>query len=181
MMRLSGPIEKSQMRFAQQVQKMLRKKALEAQVQGRCPYCKSSGLQSWGSYTRQVRMMSAEGQSIIELRVPRLRCPHCRHTHAVIVPGLVPYRWYGLAFILCVACRYLSPSHTVTAICDHFQIAISTLYRWTGTVWQHIQLLEGVSVTSEELRHRIKTSMSRLAAAMLHRCHQVLLENFRHV
>lgn len=53
MMRQSEPVDRSQMRFAAQAQKMLQKQALEAQVQGRCAYCNSIGLQSWSSYTRQ--------------------------------------------------------------------------------------------------------------------------------
>lgn len=179
MMRQSGPVDKYQMRFAVRAQKMLQKQALEAQVKGRCPHCNSTGLQSWGSYARQVRVMTADGQTTVELRIPRLRCPHCGHTHAVIIPGLVPYRWYGLAFILCVAVRYLSGSGTVTAICDHFQIAVGTLYRWMETVREHVRFLEGVSTSDAQIRRLAKEAMSRLADAMLAHHHQVLLENLR--
>ena len=119
-----------------------------------CPKCGAVGRLSRIRPYRRF-MVSAEhgSRSDTELIVPRFRCGSCGCTHALLpdslIPfgsyslrfvltvllallpdSLIPFGSYSLRFVLTVLLAYLNRSDTVADFCDHWQIAVSTLYSW---------------------------------------------------
>ena len=62
------------------------------------------------------------------LRVLRVKCTSCGHTHALLPEMLIPYSSYSLRFILTVLENYFLHIHPVEVICETYQISHSTLY-----------------------------------------------------
>lgn len=57
--------------------------------------CGAIGEFIWhGSYKRKVVLT---GGDVIPLRIARLYCKHCHHTHAIILSTMVPYSKYPLS------------------------------------------------------------------------------------
>ena len=96
-----------------------------------CPKCGAVGRLSPIRPYRRF-MVSAEhgSRSDTELIVPRFRCGSCGCTHALLPDSLIPFGSYSLRFVLTVLLAYLNRSDTVADFCDHWQIAVSTLYGW---------------------------------------------------
>ncbi len=103
-----------------------------------CPYC--GGLRCcvrFASYERYV-IDFIDGHPACEIvRVPRIRCRNCGHTHAILTDSLVPYRSYSLFFILRVIGEYLLHLWTVERLCTRFGITHSMLYRWVSLFHEH--------------------------------------------
>lgn len=97
----------------------------------RCPKCGAVGRFS-RIYSYRRFMISAEhgSRSDTVLIVPRFQCDSCGCTHALLPDSLIPFGSYSLRFVLTVLLAYLNRSGTVADLCDHWQIAVSTLYGW---------------------------------------------------
>lgn len=57
-----------------------------------CPDCGSSSFCNWGYYTRNINYI---GHNVLEyktIKIKRIRCNHCGHTHALIPSFIVPYK-----------------------------------------------------------------------------------------
>ena len=96
-----------------------------------CPECGAVGrfneIQPYERY-----MISVEQQERIDhrLSVRRFLCESCGYTHALLPNVLIPYGSYSLRFILTVLISYLERTCTVAELCEHWCIAVSTLYEW---------------------------------------------------
>lgn len=115
-----------------------------------CPACHARGMyHSHGHYYRYV--IDLLGGKPVSLRVPirRVKCA-CGHTHAILKDSIIPYCQYSLRFILQVLKAYFRHSRTVAQICDDFQIAPPTLYRWKRLFLVHKELWLGL-LRSREL------------------------------
>ena len=96
-----------------------------------CPTCGSVGrFRKFYPYERELITVSGSRRVEKTLSVPRFLCESCGHTHALLPDILVPYGSYSLRFILTILLAYLQRAGTVAAFCEHWQIAISTLYGW---------------------------------------------------
>lgn len=104
----------------------------------RCPKCGAVGRFSRIRPYRRS-MVSAENgsRSDTQLIVPRFRCDSCGCTHALLPDSLIPFGSYSLRFVLTVLLAYLCRSNTVVDFCDHWQIAVSTLYGWIHLFRSH--------------------------------------------
>ena len=66
-----------------------------------CPSCRArGGLHVHGYYSRNVVQFCGSRSADTILRVMRLKCKSCGHTHALLPDVIVPYLQYGLAFFL---------------------------------------------------------------------------------
>lgn len=93
-----------------------------------CPYCNSTGrLIPHDSYSRYMVTLKNNRIETVILRIPRVKCTSCGHTHAFLPEMLIPYSSYGLRFVLTVLKDYFLHMHTVEKICKIYQIAHSTL------------------------------------------------------
>lgn len=84
------------------------------------------------------------------LRILRVKCSCCGHTHAILPDPIIPYDSYSLFFILRVLAEYFMRVRTVTAICDTFCITPMQLYRWKALYQKHRREWQGLLKTVEQ-------------------------------
>lgn len=110
-----------------------------------CPACRTRGsFKPHGFYQRYV-VDYVHGRIIVARKnILRVKCSSCGHTHALLKDFLIPYCQYTLRFILQVLKAYFRHSHTVSRICDMFQISLPTLYRWKHLFLLHRELWIGL-------------------------------------
>ena len=114
----------------------------------RCPKCGAIGkLSPHGDYTRHL--ISFESKQIFERLVGPLRfyCASCKSTHALLPDIITPYSPYSLRFKLTVLIAYYERDTTVAAVCESFNIAVSTLYVWKGLMLEHKDLMLGALIS----------------------------------
>lgn len=117
----------------------------------RCPFCKSVGSCENHAYYRRYLLEYLNGEiSVCSLKILRVRCTSCGHTHAILPDPIIPYAGYSLQFILTVLAYYLLRLRPVSGICDHFQISVSTLYRWYRLFLDHRREWLGALASIEE-------------------------------
>lgn len=65
-----------------------------------CPYCGSSKLIKWGSYNRNVHFIDKNIVTYKKIRIQRVKCQGCNHTHALLPSFIIPYKRSLLDVIL---------------------------------------------------------------------------------
>lgn len=116
-----------------------------------CPYCTSKGnLIPHDSYSRYMITLKDRRPVTVILRVPRVKCTSCGHTHSLLPEMLIPYSSYSLRFVLTVLEAYFLHAHTIEEICETYQIAHSTLYVFRNLFLSHKQLILGVLNSAQE-------------------------------
>ena len=96
-----------------------------------CPKCGARGQhKKIGSYPRVMISCINGNRCVTHIKIPRVQCMSCRHTHAIIPDILIPFGSYTITFILTVLKAYIRKKYTVTALCSRYHISISTLYTW---------------------------------------------------
>ena len=117
----------------------------------RCPNCGAAGkLTPYDDYSRHL--VSYENNEVVErvIRPLRFACGSCDTTHALLPDILIPYSPYSLRFKLLVMVAYFERTSTVVAICEHFHIAVSTLYAWKSLLLEQKELMLGTLVNRGE-------------------------------
>lgn len=83
-----------------------------------CPYCGAKDcLVPHDSYSHYLVTLKANRPVTETLRVSRVKCTSCGHTHALLPGMLIPYSSYSLRFALTVLEAYFLHVHTVEDIC----------------------------------------------------------------
>jgi hypothetical protein len=107
-----------------------------------CPKCRAlSRLKPHASYERDLISIHDGRRREDRVRIKRVLCKSCITTHALLPDILIPKSSYTLRFIIYVLRAYLNRSGTVEELCSHYQISISTLYRWKKRFRDHANLL----------------------------------------
>lgn len=154
-----------------------------------CPFCGSAGNCRPHAYYDRWILDFHDGTAFQErLRILRLCCESCHHTHAVLPDFIIPYSTYGITFVLQVLQTYFNRSHadslcTVDKICSFFDISCRLLYRWLDLFRKHKFQWLGVLTDSEvseaafidNLQHR--SSFSDFLADFFHRMAFSFLQN----
>lgn len=110
-----------------------------------CPYCNSKEqMIPHDTYSRYMITIKGNRIESVLLRIPRVKCTSCGHTHAVLPEMLIPYSSYSLRFVLTVLKDYFLHTHTIEQICEAYQIAHSTLYAFRDLFLSHKRLILGV-------------------------------------
>lgn len=65
-----------------------------------CPCCNSSKLIKWGSYKRNVLFIDNKLLINKVIKIKRVKCQECGHTHALIPSFIIPYKISLLDVIL---------------------------------------------------------------------------------
>jgi len=106
-----------------------------------CPPCGAVDCcEPYSDYTRWMIYINNGVRTEVHIVIDRVLCNSCKHTHALIADVLIPYSSYSLRFILYVLRAYFYRNCTVALLCEHFSIAISTLYRWIHLFKEHANL-----------------------------------------
>ena len=103
-----------------------------------CPVCNSTNNCSIHAYYDRYLTDFCNGhQSSSCVRILRVVCSSCNHTHAVLPDIIIPYRTYTLFFILRVLAEHFRALSSVENICDRFEISIGTFYQWLKLWHEH--------------------------------------------
>jgi ribosomal protein S27AE len=116
-----------------------------------CPCCGATGkLAPHGDYTRWLVFLKSGVIFCQRLRPLRFICSSCGTTHALLPDILVPYSPYSLRFKLVVLIAYYERESTVVEVCERYNIAISTLYRWIALFLLHKDLFLGILLSQKQ-------------------------------
>ena len=83
------------------------------------------------------------------IRILRVICKSCGHTHAILPEEIVPYIRFTIPFITQVLDPYFSHAQTVVGICEDSWISISTLYSWKERFETHKDQFLGLLKSSQ--------------------------------
>lgn len=118
---------------------------------GKCPYCGVSGeLNSYGSYERFLISIISGKPKGSRIKPLRFKCGKCKTTHALLPDIIIPYSPYSLRFVLTFLIAYAEREGTVAELCEHYGVAVSTLYRWRNRLLSHKELLLGLLKSQTE-------------------------------
>lgn len=113
-----------------------------------CPQCGSKYSCASSSDSYQRYLISYENHKIVvhTLSVSIVQCTSCKKNHAILPVVIVPFATYSIFFILRVLGDYFSPlrASTIQSLCNKYQIAISTLYKWISLFKTHKKLWLGI-------------------------------------
>lgn len=65
-----------------------------------CPFCNSSDFISWGYYERNINYIDNNQIVFDVIKIKRVKCKKCGHTHALLPAGLTPYKASTINLIL---------------------------------------------------------------------------------
>lgn len=102
-----------------------------------CPKCNSKALAWHDSYDRNLVAYECGEVETNWVAIRVAECQACYSTHAILPEVLVPYKQYGILFILYVLKAYYFRNETVASLCERFGIAIATLYAWKKRYLSH--------------------------------------------
>ena len=81
------------------------------------------------TYSRYMITIKGNQIESVLLRIPRIKCTSCGHTHAVLPEMLIPYSSYSLRFVLTVLRDYFLHLHTIEkSLRDLSDCTLYTLY-----------------------------------------------------
>jgi len=95
-------------------------------------------------YERYLISYESGSPVYYHVNVPRVICESCGHTHAILPEIIIPYGSYSILFILAALRDYYICSVSIQELCDKYQIAVSTFYRWKHLFHRHKKLWLGV-------------------------------------
>lgn len=111
-----------------------------------CPFCGAKhAFSPFASYKRHLVTYDNNGVHNNVITISRYICSSCGHTHAILPSVIVPYMSFSFKFIVSVIHDYLvCKFNSVEAMCEHYDIAISTFYRILNNFKEHKQLWLGL-------------------------------------
>lgn len=110
-----------------------------------CPACGSRGnCAAHASYTRSLIEYERGKVVYHRVKIRRVRCGSCGHTHAILPDDIIPYTTYSLLFILRVLAGHFLGMGTVEQLCKRYAITPSMLYHWKALFLAHKAVWLGV-------------------------------------
>lgn len=110
-----------------------------------CPVCHSTGNCRIHSYYDRNLIDFFHGRTrYLTVKVLRVICTSCGHTHAILPDLIIPYSTYGLTFILHVLNDHFSKRFSIQQVCEKYAISPPMLYRWQALFLLHKDLWLGV-------------------------------------
>ena len=120
-----------------------------------CPLCHRRGDCHVHCYYDRFVVDFIGGRPVFHnLKVLRVICACCGHTHAILPAPVIPYGTYSLFFILRVLAEYFMRVRSVASLCDTFCISPPQLYRWVKLYQEHRREWQGLlkSITQDSLK-----------------------------
>lgn len=118
-----------------------------------CPHCKSDNLIKWGSYTRNIYYIENSSIEFDVIKIQRVRCKECGHTHALLPNFIVPYRQHALDVII------LSIENN--KIIDKYNFSEDTIEKWRKQFREFLPYIKTMLSISnkDEIIRRIKENI----------------------
>lgn len=138
-----------------------------------CPACGVSHKCSIHAFYERNLIDFISGKPVYHtVRITRLLCSSCGHTHAILPDLIIPYTTYGIFFILRVIAEYLIHRTSVEELCLRFFITHSMLYRWYHLFLEHRSLWLGRLASAETsafsfLKFLVSQDYSHFSAAFI--------------
>lgn len=116
-----------------------------------CPVCGRRGSwQAHGQYERNVIDYETGRVVYGKIKIRRVRCESCGHTHGIIPDYIIPYSTYSLFFVLRVLGEYFLRARTVVQLCMRYNITLSMLYSWKRVFEEHKEMWLGALESAEQ-------------------------------
>ena len=111
-----------------------------------CPICGAKhALSPFASYNRHLVTYDDNTAQDNIIIISRYICSSCGRTHALLPSVIVPYMSFSFKFTVALIHDYLAHKyHSVEAMCEHYDIAISTFYRILKKFKEHKQIWLGL-------------------------------------
>jgi len=111
-----------------------------------CPICGAKhSLSLFAYYKRHLVTYDNNTPKDNIITISRYICSSCGHTHAILPSVIVPYMSFSFKFTVSLIHDYLVHKyHSVDAMCEHYEIAITTFYRILNKFKIHKQLWLGL-------------------------------------
>lgn len=110
-----------------------------------CPICHSTGnCRIHSYYDRNLIDYSHGSTRYSTVKVLRVLCTSCGHTHAILPDLIIPYSTYSLTFILHVLNDYFSGQFSIQKLSEKYTLSPPMLYRWQALFLLHKDLWLGV-------------------------------------
>lgn len=94
-----------------------------------CPICHSHKMIGWGHYNRNV-IYKDKKIIIEEVEINRVRCKSCKHTHALLPTGLIPYKQISNELLIEILEQSEEKSNEKVAF--EYNFGIETIKRWSN-------------------------------------------------
>lgn len=128
-----------------------------------CPCCQAKGgCRIHAYYTRRIIDFVRGVPTMAKIRVLRVICTGCRHTHAILPDCIIPYARHSLTFFLQVLSACSRRNQTADEICERFGLEMTTFHRWKILYREHKALWLGVLKDRQLSEHAFLMSLSRL-------------------
>ena len=97
-----------------------------------CNFCHFRGAcVKDGHYSRSYLVWKEDLEgSGTKIRIQRVLCRHCNHSHALLPEEIVPYGQFSIIFMFWVLCAYYLENKSMNAICEAYGISVQQLKRW---------------------------------------------------
>ena len=108
-----------------------------------CPGCGSKGhLTYHDKYNHHLTDYYDNQRQEGSVKIRMVSCSSCKNknTYSVLPDLFVPHKSYSILYIMIVLRAYFLRTESVEAICERYDIAVSTLYRWKKRYCSHKSL-----------------------------------------
>jgi hypothetical protein len=133
----------------------------------RCPNsCQNEKMCKDGGYERKLVNYEQGKVVTYSIQIACVKCSECRHSHALLPADVVPYTSFNIRFMICVVRDYLVHKfQTVEALCQNYDISISTFYR---LLHRYMEDNEKMIALLENLWESIKASETQEVCVSLY-------------
>ncbi|MFA6939520.1 MAG: DUF6431 domain-containing protein [Clostridiaceae bacterium] len=111
-----------------------------------CPFCQTKHP-DWKRHAAYERYLISfeNGRTVsYQITIVRYKCSSCGHTHAILPESIISYQSYSFLFITSVMRDYFTVSLTIEAICEKYNISVSTLYFRKKLFLRHKKIWLGI-------------------------------------
>jgi len=119
-----------------------------------CPYCRSTGNCIKHAYYHRNVIHTADDrlQSDNKVKILRVMCNSCHHTHAVLPDFFVPYRIHSLIFIVDVLLAFYKKYKSINALCKQFHLSKQLFRLWRSVYLSHrFNFLGSLNADAEDI------------------------------
>lgn len=115
-----------------------------------CPTCGQRGNCHVFAYYKRHLVDFVDGKVVcVQIRILRVICGSCGHTHAILSDAIIPYESHSIFFILRVLGEFSLRRMSIENICRRYDISLKTLYRWRDIFREHQREWQGYLTAME--------------------------------